>query len=98
MNSAKFSIATWLNPEKEPKLCVILIIIVLTQQRQRRHWKICFRSEKVKAIASHLTLHDGGPNHIETIPLLCQTNQWTGFYIIGISVMKGLKMLQQSNI
>ena len=32
--------------------------------------------------------HDGGPYHIETSPLTCGANQWTGFYIIGISVLK----------
>ena len=25
--------------------------------------------------------HDGGPYHIETSPLICRVNQWTGFYI-----------------
>ena len=23
--------------------------------------------------------HDGGPYHIETSPLICSANQWTGF-------------------
>ena len=32
--------------------------------------------------------HDGGPYHIETSPLICSPNQWTGFYMIGTSVMK----------
>ena len=29
--------------------------------------------------------HDGGPNHIETSPLI-----WTGFYVTEISVLKEL--------
>ena len=33
-----------------------------------------------------LTFHDGGCYHIETSP----ANQWTGFYMITASVMKGL--------
>ena len=37
-----------------------------------------------------LTL-DGGRYHIETSPLICSVNQWTGFYMITASVMKGLK-------
>ena len=37
-----------------------------------------------------LTLHDGGRYHIETSPLICSANQWTGFYMITASVMKGL--------
>ena len=35
--------------------------------------------------------HTGGPNHIETSPLICRTNHWTGFYMIAISVIKELK-------
>ena len=34
--------------------------------------------------------HDGGPYHIENSPLICYANQWTGFYMIGTSVMKEL--------
>ena len=32
--------------------------------------------------------HDGGSCRIETSPLICSVNQWTGFCIIGTSVMK----------
>ena len=35
--------------------------------------------------------HDGGPYHIETSPLICSANQWTGFYMVGTSAMKKLK-------
>ena len=35
---------------------------------------------------------DGGRYHIETNPLICGANQWTGFYMITTSVMKGLKL------
>ena len=31
--------------------------------------------------------------HIETSPLICSANQWTGFYMISASVMKGLTFL-----
>ena len=34
--------------------------------------------------------HDGGPYHIETSTLICKTNQWTGFYMIGTSIVKEL--------
>ena len=27
--------------------------------------------------------YDGGSYHIETSPLICSSNQWTCFYIIG---------------
>ena len=36
----------------------------------------------------HLILQ--GPYHIETSPLICSMNQWTGFYMIGGSVMNEL--------
>ena len=39
-----------------------------------------------------LTFHDGGRYHIETIPLICSANQWTGFFMILASVMKGLNL------
>ena len=35
--------------------------------------------------------HGGDPYHKETSPLVCFANQWTGFYMIRISVMKELK-------
>ena len=34
--------------------------------------------------------HDGVRYHIETSPLICRANQWTGFYMITTSVMKKL--------
>ena len=34
--------------------------------------------------------HDGGCYHIETSPLICGLNQWTGFCMITASVMKEL--------
>ena len=37
-----------------------------------------------------IRFHDGGRYHIETSPLICGVNQWTGFYMISASVMKGL--------
>ena len=33
--------------------------------------------------------HDAGCYHIETGPLICSANQWTGFYMITSSVLKG---------
>ena len=34
---------------------------------------------------------DGGRYHIETSPLICRANQWTGFYMITASVLKELR-------
>ena len=39
-----------------------------------------------------LLFHDGGRYHIETSPLICPANQWTGFYMITASVMKELTL------
>ena len=33
---------------------------------------------------------DGGRYHIETSPLIYGANQWSGFYMIRTSVLKGL--------
>ena len=38
-----------------------------------------------------IIFHYGGPDHIETSPLVCRANQWTCFYMIGTFVMKELK-------
>ena len=37
--------------------------------------------------------HDGGRHHIETSPLICRANQWTGFNMITVSVMKELNKM-----
>ena len=29
---------------------------------------------------------DGGPYHIETSPLICSANRWSGFYMVGDTV------------
>ena len=36
-----------------------------------------------------------GRYHIETSPLICSANQWTGFYMITASVLKGLFLLKR---
>ena len=33
----------------------------------------------------------GGPYHIDTSPLICTANQWTGLHMIRTFVMKELK-------
>ena len=39
--------------------------------------------------------HGGGRHHIGTSPLICGANQWTCFYMITASIMKGLKAPSQ---
>ena len=41
-----------------------------------------------------LVFHGGDLCHIKTSPLIFRGNQWTGFYMIGTSVMKELKTYQ----
>ena len=53
---------------------------------------------KLKAILNQMEniwqlltfFHFGGPYHVETSPLNCSANQWTGFYMIGTYIMKEL--------
>ena len=45
------------------------------------HWKVSLSK----------LFYDGGTYHKETSPLICSANKWTGFYMIGISIMKELK-------
>ena len=53
----------------------------------------------LELIAKLLQLfHNGGRYHIETSPLICFANQWTGSYMITDSVMKELKRLGLFNL
>ena len=36
--------------------------------------------------------HDAGPYNIDTSPVSCSANQWTGFYMIETSVIKELNI------
>ena len=50
------------------------------------------RRRMLTAIVSYLFkfFHDGNRYHIETSPLICSTNQRTGFHMITASIMKDL--------
>ena len=39
--------------------------------------------------------HNGGPCHVETSPLIYSVNQWTGFSMIGTSVVKELRAMTE---
>ena len=62
----------------------------------------CERQKLLKGqLAKHWILNlgdrlDGDHYHIETSPLICGANQWTGFYMIAAFVMKGLKISRLS--
>ena len=51
------------------------------------------RFQNIRVLGIHLLFHNGVPYHIhiETSSLTCSTNQCTGFYIMGTSIMKELK-------
>ena len=50
--------------------------------------------KKLNVILDSL-FHYGAPYHIETSPFICYSNQCTGFYVIGTSVMEELTNLHQ---
>ena len=51
-------------------------------------WNLCKTVFKKFEV---MVFHDGGCYHIETSPLICcSANQWTGFYMIPVSIMKEL--------
>ena len=69
-------------------------------------WKVaCFLTISIVFSVSKTKLcglitwlfHDGGRRHIETSPLICSANQWTGFYMTTASVMKDLKTREAMN-
>ena len=45
-------------------------------------------NQEIMQVAKHWLVHDGGSCRIETSPLICSSNKWAGFCIIGTSVMK----------
>ena len=49
-------------------------------------------------LTNYQHFYDGGRYHIETSPLIYRANQWTGFYMITVSVMKELTVLNKLSI
>ena len=49
------------------------------------------KCKKQRKILQLLTLSWRSRYHTETSPLICGANQWTGFYMITISIIKGLR-------
>ena len=44
-------------------------------------------------LTTPLNIYDGSPYNIETSPLICSANHWTGFYMIGTFVIKELTFM-----
>ena len=62
-------------------------------------WKGLRRKIQISlSVINTLLFHDGGRYHIETSPLICSANQWSGFYVITASVMKELTLLLGTSI
>ena len=57
-----------------------------------------FRMCVIFKTCNNWLFHDGGCYHIETSPLICRANQWTGFYMITALVMKELTVANQIKI
>ena len=49
------------------------------------------RQKSLQWAVRYLPFHDGGRHHIETSPLICSTNQWTGFYIPTMKIRTCIK-------
>ena len=45
---------------------------------------------RLHLVYSSQPFQDRGRYHIETSPLICEADQWTGFYMITVSVLKEL--------
>ena len=52
----------------------------------------------LKNLNKVLTLSWRRPLYIETTPLICGANQWSGFYMIAASIMKGLTQICWSHL
>ena len=76
-----------IRPTAESSMEDRLKFIKFSEHLQTTQDKYFFFSRKVLQFN---TFHDGGRYHIETSPLICRTNQWTGFYMISASLVKEL--------
>ena len=73
-------------------LCDVMLYDVMQASYVRSIYIMCplerlDRATLGNVITTYL-LHEGVPYHIETSLLIFSANQWTGFYIIGSSVIK----------
>ena len=73
---------------------LLLAIVLISPPRPNQYELLGIFSESVVVYKSTLSLiHDRGPYHIETSPLISRANQWIGFHTIGTSVMKEIKTI-----
>ena len=73
-------------------LCDVMLYDVMQASYVRSIYIMCPLERRDRATLGNVIttylLHEGGPYHIETSLLIFSANQWTGFYIIGSSVIK----------
>ena len=75
------------------------ILTVKSKKSLNNYFSVCIIDTFAASACSFMGLfssstklfHDRGPCHIETSLLIFGSNKWTGFHIIGTSVMKELK-------
>ena len=77
------------NKEMEPRKLLVQIMRNLHSTYFLSGSSKIFVFAYITSIAFKL-FHDGDRYHIETTPLICSANPWTGFYMITASVMKEL--------
>ena len=76
----------------DQKIPILTHFVLLSPLLTEGCWKVLKqKGDGLNGLNIHLTLfHGGGPCHIETSSLICSANQWIGFYMIGITVLKEL--------
>ena len=76
-------LSTWLIPVKTLFFAIKIGFTYLTVLKflSKKDWRV---------------FHDGGDCHVETSPLICSANHWTGFYMIGTSVTKELSIANKN--
>ena len=78
------------------KACFMNRTFVVNQLKELYHYTILiffnYSSQNLNDAYWPQLFHDVGRYHIETSPLICRANQWTGFYMIMAYVMKELSL------
>ena len=58
----------------------------------------CWKNIHHIIVKDHELFHDGGRYHIETSPLICGADQWTGFYMKTAFVNRELNKLRNDKV
>ena len=74
----------------EKSIILLEIEIILLKHESEVWLKNAQGTELFESLDVAWHVHDGGPYPIETSPLICRANQWTGFYVVVTSARKEL--------